>query len=121
MVAQFGASLNRRPGTDQVLNKYCLSKAYIILSGLVPIPEIGIHPRIRIRGKIPTAWNRGKGTGLEMGRGSPDVASGGPGVSAQSSQCWGAPVWKREAIHGQSWVVYTGRKCQGLRAVTSSH
>lgn len=62
-----------------------MSKSYI-LSELMPIPEIGIHPRICSRDKIPTAWNRGKGTGLETRRESPDLASGGPGLSEQSGQ-----------------------------------
>lgn len=62
-----------------------MSKSYI-LSELMPVSEVGIHPRTCSRDKIPTAWNRGKGTGLGMRRESPDLASGGPGLSEQSGK-----------------------------------
>lgn len=43
-----------RVDKDQVLNKYCLNKSYI-LSGPGPISELGINPRIDIKDEIPTA------------------------------------------------------------------
>lgn len=67
-----------------------MSKSYI-LSELMPIPEVGIHPRICSRDKIPTAWNRGKGTGLETRRESPDLEDLGS-VSRAVSVGWGVEL-----------------------------
>lgn len=48
---------------DQILNQNYLNKPYILL-GTGPISEVGIYPRAGSKDKIPTAWNRGKRTGL---------------------------------------------------------
>lgn len=93
-----------------MLSKYGLTKSYV-LSGLVPISETSINPKIGIRDKIPVVWNRGKGTGLEMERGRPDMASGGSRVGQQSSLHPGAPMWRRAAIHGRSWEIQIGETC----------